>query len=519
MDRRMRKVVVVGGSVAGWTVAARLAGTWRGTVAVTVLQTPCAVPDLAETGQVTAVPPEFQSALFDPLGVAEDDWTRACGASFRTAVRYVNWRTEGPLTTAARTLANGAADHFYRPRAHLPECGNNSLSPYWQYLRSEGLTAEPFDYACFREPPLMDAMKSPRWLDGRAAFPYGWHVDTLVFRAFLRDLAVRRLDVRAVHDSVRSAERDENGMLTALRTEKGRRIEGDLFVDCTGQQGLLLGKVLGEPFVGAQERLLCDSAATVTVAHDDTAHGIEPFATATALPTGWSWKLPLPGRFGAGLVYPRARTAPDEAAGRLCELYGLDPGRAEVRHARYRFGRSRRAWVKNCVALGTAAWQVEPLAGDALDEVLGAVGLLIRDAPSLDAREAPAARFNRAARDRYERAADAVQLHYAAAPRADSGFWRAQRALPLSGALRECVEAHRGGLSPEPGQEARYGLLSALVPVPGGLAQGTSIGYRPDARRSAEEQLARVKRRQRILLETLPTAHAYLERLHRRAAA
>lgn len=383
----------MGGSAAGWTVAARLARAGRGTVAVTVLQTPSAVPDLAETGQVTAVPPQFQPAFTEPLGVSVDEWTRACGASRRTAVRYVNWRTEGAVTATARTLTGGGADHFYRPCA----------------------TAFPEGF--------------PEGIP--AGIPYGWHVDTKLFRAFLRDIAVRRLGVRAVHDCVRSAERDGNGMVTALHTEKGDRVEGDLFIDCTGQEGLLLTKVLGEPFIGAHGRLLCDSAATVTAPCDDGARGTEPFATATALPAGWSWKLPLPGRFGAGLVHARARTGPAEAAERLCELYGLDPERADVRHVRYRFGHSRRAWVKNCVALGTAAWQVEPLAGEPLAEVLGAVGRLIRDFPSLDAREAPAARFNRASRDRYERAAGAVQLHYAAAARADSGFWRAQRARPL----------------------------------------------------------------------------------------
>ncbi|MGW7345880.1 tryptophan 7-halogenase [Streptomyces sp. NPDC054854] len=517
MDSTMRRVVVVGGSAAGWTAAARLARARRGTVAVTVLQTPPAAPDLMETGQVTVVPPEFQPMVLDPLGVTEDHWTRACGASFRTAVRYVNWRSDGAYGSGARALADGTADHFYRPYAAVPECENGPLSHYWRYLRSGGRTLEPSDYACFHEPPLMDARKSPRWLDGRTAFPHGWHVDTRRFGAFLRDLAVRRLGVRVLHDSVRSVERDGNGMLTVLHTEKGRRIEGDFFVDCTGREGLLLSKVLGEPFVGAEGRLLCDGAATITVPHDDRARGIEPFATATAVPEGWSWKLPLPGMFGAGLLYSRARTGPYEAEGRLCALYGLDPERAEVRHVRHRFGHSRRAWVKNCVALGAAARQVEPLAGDALTEVMEAVDLLIREFPSPDAPEAPAARFNRAARERYERAADAVQLHYAAAGRTDAGFWRAQRALPPSAVLARHLDAHRRGSAPGPGAEAHHALLSALIAAAPDADAAPGPG--PAALRAAEERLTRVQRRQNILLETLPTAHAYLERLHERAAA
>ncbi|MFG2132166.1 tryptophan 7-halogenase [Streptomyces sp. NPDC048751] len=517
MERSIRRIVVVGGSVVGWTVAVRLAHAFGGTVSVTVLQTPATLADGMETEQVTAVPPEIQRVLFDQLGVAESAWMRACRASFRTAVRHVNWRTTGAAEAVAHTLPNGGVDHFYRPYADMPECEKNPLSDYWQTRRFHGETVEPYDYACFREPPLMDARKSPRWLDGRAALSYGWHADTRLFAEFLRDIAVRRLGVGVLCDRLRDTSRDANGMLTALHTEQGRTVTGDFFLDCTGQQGLLLTAALGEPFEDAHDRLLCDSAVTVTVPHDDDTHGIEPYATATASPHGWSWKMPLPGRFVAGHVYARHLTTPDEAARALCALWGIDPDRGEVRQVRHRFGRSRRAWVGNCVAAGASAFSVEPLGGDALTEALDTVDRLIRDFPSRDARDVPAARFNRAVAARQARALDLVQLHYAAAPRTDPGFWRAQRELPLSGALEECVQAYRAGLASDTGEAEHYGLLAALQA--GRPAPRASIGHRPDARRAAGEYFTRVRRQQRILLETLPSAHAYLRRLHRPAVA
>ncbi|GCB53355.1 tryptophan 7-halogenase [Streptomyces sp. NL15-2K] len=517
MESSIKKIVVVGGSVVGWTVAARLAQAFGGTVLVTVLQAPSDLADGVETGQVTAVPPELQRVLFDQLGVAESVWMRSCRASFRAAVRHVNWRTPGAAGATARTLPNGGADHFYRPYADMPECEKYPLSDYWQSRRSQGETVEPYDYACFREPPLMDARKSPRWLDGRAALPYGWHVDTRLFTEFVRDLAVRRLGVRVFRDRLRYAARDADGMISVLHTEQGRTIPGDFFLDCTGKEGLLLNRTLGEPFHPAHDRLLCDSTVTVTVPHDDDTHGIEPFATATAMPYGWTWKMPLPGRFVTGLVYARALTGPDEAARALCELWGLPPARTEVRRTSHRFGRSHRSWVGNCVAAGASACSVEPLGGDGLTEALDTIDRLVRDFPSRDARDAPAARFNRAVEARQTRALDVAQLHYAAAPRTDPGFWRAQRELPLSAALQECVQAFSAGLSAGPGEDVHYGLLAALHT--GCPAPRVSIGHRPGARRAAGEHFTRVKRQQRILLETLPSAHAYLRRLHRDAVA
>ena len=51
----------------------------------------------------------------------------------------------------------------------LPEEGGIPLSHYWAYERAHGQTAEPFDYACFKEPAIMDGNLAPRWLDGRSA--------------------------------------------------------------------------------------------------------------------------------------------------------------------------------------------------------------------------------------------------------------------------------------------------------------------------------------------------------------
>ncbi|GGR28930.1 tryptophan halogenase [Streptomyces netropsis] len=504
----------MGGTASGWIAAARLASAFHGTVSVAVLETPQRAAAVSATGQVGALAPELQRGLFDRIGVSEEEWMRACCASFRTAVRYVNWRTEGAAESAVRITGNGGVDHFYRPCADMPRCAELPLSDFWRHRRHGGETAEAYDYACFREPPLMDARKSPRWLDGRTAVPYGWHADVRMFTQYLRKTAMRRFGVRSVHGELLHAERDERGMLTVLHTVEGASVAGDLFLDCTGAESLLLAGVLREPFLDARDRLLCDSAVTVTVPHDDAAHGIDPFTTATAMPDGWAWRMPLPDRFGAGLVHARDRTDPQEAADRLCALWGLRPGHATVRHIAYRTGRRRRAWVKNCVALGSAASFVEPLADEGLADVLHMMDRLVRDFPTRDDAEAPATRFNRAARTRHERSRDFAQLLYFAAPRADTPFWRAQRELPLSDTLAEYLVGHRAGLSPDTAEAPYDALLAALAP--GRAAPPAALAHRPAARRAADAEFSRIARQQRILLETLPGAHEYLHRLHTR---
>ncbi|GAA3375568.1 tryptophan 7-halogenase [Streptomyces sannanensis] len=515
MDSRIKNIVIVGGTAAGWMAAAHLAKAFQGTVTVTLLDTPDRDPGTSMTGEVDAAAPETQRAFFDPLGIHESEWMRACRASFRTAVRYVNWRTEGPAVTAARTLRNDGADHFYRPvEGVLPKIDGFRLPHYWAWRRRTGDTVEPFDYACFREPPLMDARKSPRWLDGRMAVPYAWHVDSRLFTEFLRRFATEQLDVRAVRDAFRYAERDSEGFLTAVGTATGRVITGDFFLDCTGQDGLLITDVLGEPRVATHDRLVCDSAVTVTVPHDDAGRGIEPYTTAVAMPDGWTWKMPLPGRVGAGHVYAAEQTEPEEAARRLCGLWGLDPERTPLRHLRYRTGRSHRSWVKNCVAVGASSYLLEPLEPSGMSGVIHTLTQLVRYFPAPHSRDAPAARFNRAIKTRYDEARDFIQLHYAAGPRRDTPFWQAHRTLAVPAAVHDRTAAHRGGFPFPASDIPHHTVLAALAPAP--PAAPAALAHKPDSIRAAAAQFERIKRQQRILLETLPSAHTYLDRLHSR---
>ncbi|MEU9305155.1 tryptophan 7-halogenase [Streptomyces sp. NPDC048269] len=490
----IRDAVIAGGTLTAWIAAARLASACRGTVRVTVLETPH-----RPASRVTALGPTVQSDLFDRLGIPENEWTHASSASFCAAVKYVNW--------------GGREQHFYIPQDGTPpDCEGFPLSDFWLLRRRTGRTVEPSDYACFREPPLMDARKSPRWLDGRAAIPYGWHADTIMLTHFLRRKTMETCGVRMVTGELLGARTDGSGMLTALRTTRGD-LTADFFLDCTGHESRLLAGILGEPFLSAADRLLPDSMLSLTVPQGSGSHGVEPYTTATALAHGWTWRRPLRGRCGAGLVYASTLTTPDEAARSLRRTLGLPRDSAELTHTPLRAGRTRRAWVKNCVALGAAAWFTDPLADDH-GATLDLLDRLIRDLPSLGTRDVPAPRFNRAAAAHYRDALGLAQLRYAASPRTDGPFWTQQRTMPLSDTLHATVEAHRAGLSVTPEEAPLRALLTALTPHT--ACPPPALSHHPHALLRAEDHFTRIKRQQRILLETLPPAHTYLDRLHGR---
>src|ERR1022692_2352843 len=100
MNSPIRTVVILGGGTAGWMAASYLAKALQWTVKIVVLE----APGIPRIGVGEATVPNLQRAFFNYLGIAEEDWMRECNASFKMAVKFINWRTPGPGTPQPRTV-------------------------------------------------------------------------------------------------------------------------------------------------------------------------------------------------------------------------------------------------------------------------------------------------------------------------------------------------------------------------------------------------------------------------------
>ena len=81
---------------------------------------------------------------------------------------------------------------------------------------------------------------------------------------------------------------------------------------------------MNEPFIDMSDYLLCDAAVATAIPHDDNANGLEPYTSAIAMNSGWTWKIPLLGRFGSGYVYSSKFLDKDNAAHEFLNLWNLD---------------------------------------------------------------------------------------------------------------------------------------------------------------------------------------------------
>jgi tryptophan 6-halogenase len=527
MNEPIKRIVILGGGTAGWMTAAYLSKALQRTVTIVVLEAP-RIPTIG-VGEATV--PNLQRAFFDYLGIAEEDWMRECNASFKIAVKFINWRTPGRGQPTARTI-NGRPDHFHHPFGLLPSYDNVPLSHYWALKAARGQTDEPFDYACFKEPAIMDAKRSPRGLDGGRATYYAWHFDASLVAAYLCRFAVDKQGVEHVQDTLAEVVKDERGYITGLRTEMGLLIEGGLFIDCSGFRGLLINQAMGEPFIDMRDHLLNDSAVATRVPHDDAAHGIEPYTSSIAMSSGWTWKIPMLSRFGTGYVYSSAFATRDQATREFCSLWGLDPEEAELNHIRFRVGRNRRAWVKNCVGIGLASCFVEPLESTGIYFIYGAIHQLVKHFPDVSFDERVIAAFNREIEFMFDDTRDFLQAHFYFSPRRDTPYWQANKELALSDDIEQKVEMYRAGLAVNPpindesgyysnfDTEFRnfwtngsyYAILTGMGLVPGHPLP--VLSYKPDSVKAAERLFEEVRRKQQELVATLPSLHEYLRVLH-----
>lgn len=527
MNKPIKRIVILGGGSAGWMSACYLGKYLQGSVSITLLE----APTLPRIGVGEATVPNLQKVFFDQLGIDEDEWMPECNASFKMAIKYINWKTAGRATPGPRNI-DDRPDYFYHPFGLLPEQDRFPLSHYWLQKKSASLTDQEFVYACFKEPPILDANLAPRWLDGTRATNYAWHFDAARLAEYLGRIATKRLGVKHVNGEMQEVELDERGYITALKTKDGRTLEADLFIDCSGFRGLLINKAMNEPFIDMSDYLLCDSAVATAIPHDDAQHGVEPFTSAIAMDAGWTWRIPMLGRFGSGYVYSSRFVERDEATKDFCGLWGLDPAATELNQIRFRVGRNRRAWVKNCVGIGLSSCFVEPLESSGLYFIYASLYQLAKYFPDMDFNPVLTDRFNREIESMFDDTRDFIQMHYYFSPRNDTPFWRANKELQLSDSMLEKIDLYQAGIpvnQPVTSVDTYYGnfeaelrnfwtngsyycILTGLGLVPD--SPPPALLHRQDSIQRAESLFLEVGKQQRELVETLPTNYQFLRKIH-----
>lgn len=405
---RPPRCVVLGGGSAGWITACLLHQAWGAKGgSVTLVES----PEIGIIGVGEGSTPQLK-AFFDQLGIAEDEWMPPCEATYKLGIRFAGW-SQRPGFESYFHPFTGPVDLHTEPSFVL----NCALA-----RRGFDVPAHPDEW--FLATRLADAGRSP---EPSPDFPfapsYGYHFNAHKLGAFLRDWAVARGVVHR-QASVRHVEQAENGGVAALLTDDGQRIEGDLFVDCSGFRSAIMQGTLGERFVSFADNLFNDRAVVMPTSRSEF-H--QPQTEAVAMRAGWRWSIPLTSRVGNGYVYSSAHVSDEEAESELRVAIGMED-EGEVRLLRMKVGRVENSWRGNCVATGLAQGFIEPLEATALHVVIHTASEFINayEAGGYTAQHRDA--FNRNVAARYDGIRDYIVGHYRLNGRRDTEYWRANAA-------------------------------------------------------------------------------------------
>lgn len=405
---KSRKVLIVGGGVAGWMTAAHLQATLKriGNLAVDISVVAPASVTVSGAGETTI--PDI-NRFFAILGVDQLAFMREVGGTLRQGTKFVNW-------------LHGEGEYYYHPFSMERQGSIDRAAERW--LRSNRTI--PFAETISVQPAVCEQNLAPlmlsRW-DFGPPLPYAFHVDEDRFATFLQAQATRG-GVMHHADEVVDIELAEDGRAVAVLTRAGQRIEADLFVDCSGPAGLLFDK-LGVDWVDRSEHLLCDRRLTMSVPHDlhYTGH-VRPFTTATALSSGWMQDVPLQDRRALAYYYSGEFEDDNAAARALKAFEGPHAASLPAALEQVNNGHREQAWVGNCIAIGAAGNAIEPLEGTNLYLIDHAASMLAEHFPLGDELQPLAFRFSRIMANRFYELLDFVNLHYCLTRRQDSEFWR-----------------------------------------------------------------------------------------------
>lgn len=432
MAKPISRITIVGGGTAGWMSALFLTSfvsgkkRGQGKIEVTLIESP-SIPTVG-VGEAT-VP--GMPRLLKNCGISEERFFKTCNASFKLGVLFDRWNND----------AEGRPIGYVNPFARAQPV--DGLDPGWYFLRDG---AGPYDFVQTFSPSvdLWKKHKGPRPI-GAGEFDqtvgFAYHLDAGKFAGLLREVCAER-GVKHILDDMVEVEKDEHGYISAIQLRENGRHDVELVIDCTGFRGLIINQALDEPFISYSKYLANDRAMAVQLPHPDP-EKLEPMTRSTALGAGWSWRVPLYNRIGTGYVFSSAHRSDEEAMEEfrrhLAEFHpaGME---AEPRVIPMRVGRTRRAWVKNCVAIGLTGGFIEPLESTAIYMIEMGLRWLLSYFPNSDYPDPIRDRYNKVSEDLYAEVRDFICLHYALNNRTDTDYWNDVRGLDISDGLAGNIE-------------------------------------------------------------------------------
>lgn len=418
MNDRIDSVVIAGRDVSLWLTACVLQSALAATgLRVTAIELPSR---LSAQDASVALPP--LEALHQRLRIDESRLLSETGGAFSLGQNFLDPQDKVPAL-------------FHAYGAYGAPIEQKPFFPYWVLAGKFGLAVALEHFSLTAAAARHGRMLVPDTTTetfGRT--DYGYHLPALEYASIMKSTAVRR-GVTCVETARLEPVRAESGDIRAVRVDGQRLIDGQLFIDATGSDALLIDAVASEPRESWSEQFVADR---VLVAAGPRLVSIPPYAEIRIGNEGWTGLYPGQVRTHLLHAYSSSIVTDEQARAAAAGLAAFAIEEPVVRSLNP--GRRTHAWERNCIAIGEAACSFDPLHGvDLHASQLGLVHLLSLFPVSADFA-AERSEYNRIVKLGFERLRDYQSAYYATNRHESSQFWSHARQLRVSDELRHKID-------------------------------------------------------------------------------
>ena len=415
----MKSIIIVGGGSSGWMTASVLSKYLK-TTKITLIESKH-VPTLG-VGESTL---SHINKFLDVLDLKDEEWMPLADATYKLAINFTDFYQKG-LPTSTDFV-----------REHVPIVNGLTYKNFLLLCKMYPQEFKPIDYSKFffdnyelnasnKFTDNQDGLFTKwLWKPGK-----GYHFDAYKFGTTLKELVAIPNGVEHIEDDVVDVKLTPQGSIDFLQTKNHGILKADLFVDCSGFKGFLIGETLGVEFESISNELINDSTVVAPIPYINKNNELVASTNYKALKNGWMWNTPIWSRIGTGYVYSSKfvddETALAEFREELTKLYGEERvNNIEHRLIRFKPGVRKTPWYKNVVAIGPSSGFIEPLAATGLMLTQHSIFQLLSTLKITDNQITQVDRdaFNKNARDDFFHFKDFVVGFFTFSKRNDTAYW------------------------------------------------------------------------------------------------
>ena len=337
--KKIKKIVIFGGGTSGWLTAAFLVKNLAIPTEIVLIEDSKKGP--IGVGEGTQ---PFTAKFLSQCGIFPHVWMKDSNASFKYGVELIGWNEE-PYFVDNDTSDNAIIAHDFFTSDYFID------KPYEEFAKWHPAYRLAKKNICQKFNDYLDVNHRMGPFDFGAV-----HFSAYDIIKSIKSLIIDKITY--VDASITNIKSDQDGIIS-LTSEDNIEYFGDLYIDCSGFESLLLEKTLKVPFQDYSRWLLNDSAVVIRTQYTDPQEQCHPYTKATTMDAGWMFTIPIYSSIGNGYVYSSKYINTYDAEQELRKTIGeyVSP----ARHLKMKTGYHKEVAVKNVCAVGLSGGFVEPL--------------------------------------------------------------------------------------------------------------------------------------------------------------